>query len=323
MGSLPRGVKKEPFVSVVTPVYNGGAYLAECVASVLAQTHRNFEYVIADNHSTDETASIAASYAAQDERIRVVSPERHLSQTDNFNFTASCAAPTADYLKTVHADDSLLPDCLERMVAIGERHPNVGVIGSRRYIGDDRIDLAGIPPTVEFVPGRWLIRAQLLGGPYTTGAPTSTMIRSSVIRDRVPLYDPAYEHNDDALMYSLLRDVDFGYDAGPLTRTRLHADSRTSWVSRVGTWTPDHLRMVLDFASDILSPAELDAAAGKLEARYERNLLKWTVNLKLVRDREVLRFHREALRAIAESSRRAERQMPATLRLYARVLGSF
>ncbi len=323
MGSLPRGVKNEPFVSVVTPVYNGGAYLDECVESVLSQTYRNFEYVIADNHSTDETAAIAARYAASDERVRIVRPERHLSQTGNFNFTASCAAETAAYLKTVHADDALLPDCLERMVAIGERHPNVGVIGSRRYIGEDRIDLAGIPPNVEFVPGRWLIRAQMLGAPYTTGAPTSTMIRSSVIRDRVPLYDPSYEHNDDALMYSLLRDVDFGYDPGPLTRTRLHADSRTSWVSRVGTWTPDHLRMVLDFATDILSPAELDGVAGELEGKYERTLLKWTVNLKLVRDREVFQYHRATLRAIAESSRKVQRQMPATLRLYARLLGSF
>ncbi len=323
MGGLPRGVKNKPFVSVVTPVYNGGAFLDECVASVLSQTHSNFEYVIVDNHSTDDTAAIAARYAAMDERVRVMQPERHLSQTDNFNFTALCVAKDAVYFKTVHADDALLPDCLERMVAIGERHPNVGVIGSRRYVGDGRVDLIGIPPNAEFVPGRWLIRAQLLGAPYTTGAPTSTMIRSSVIRDRVPLYDPSYEHNDDALMYCLLRDTDFGYDPGPLTRTRVHADSRTSWVSRVGTWTPDHLRMVLDFATDILSPAELDAVAGELETRYERTLLKWTVTLKLVRDREVFRYHRETLRAIAESSRRAQRQMPATLRLYARVLGSF
>jgi hypothetical protein len=207
------------------------------------------------------------------------------------------------------------------MVAIGERHPNVGVIGAMRFIGDTRVDLVGVPPNVEFVPGRWLIRAQLLGAPYTTGAPTSTMIRSSVIRDQIPLYDPAYEHNDDALMYNLLRHVDFGYCPAPLTRTRVRPGSRSSWTSRVGTWTPDHLRMVLDFGPDILEPDELDVAAARLERKYERTLMKWTVNLKLVRDREVFHYHRTTLRAIEESSRKAGRPMSRVLALYARLLG--
>ena len=313
----------EPFVSVVTPVYNGGAFLEECIRSVLSQTHRNFEYVIVDNHSTDDSAAIAARFAASDERVRVVQPPRHLSQTDNFNFSVGCTSKDAVYIKTVHADDSLFPDCIERMVAIGERYPNVGVIGAMRCIEGERVDLIGIPPNAEFVPGRWLIRAQLTGAPYTTGPPTSTMIRSSVIRDRVPLYDPAYEHNDDALMYSLLRSVDFGYCGVPLTRTGLWAGSRTSWTSRVGTWTPDHLRIVLDFAADILEPVELDTVAGWLEREYGLTLLKWTVNLKLVRDREVFRYHRASLRAIRESSRKAGRAMPRVLRLYAGLLGAW
>jgi len=319
---LSGDVENEPYVSVITPVYNGGAFLDECIDSVLSQTHRNFEYVIVDNHSTDDSAAIAARYAALDERVRVVQPERHLSQTDNFNFAAGCSAGDAAYLKTVHADDALLPDCIEQMVAIGERHPNVGVIGAMRFVGGDQVDLIGVPPNVEFVPGRWLIRTQLLGAPYTTGPPTATMIRSSVIRDRVPLYDPAYEHNDDALMYCLLRNVDFGYYPGPLTRSRRQTVSRTAWSSRVGTWTPERLRMVLDFASDILEPVELDAVAGRLEERYGLTLVKWTVTLKLVRDREVFLYHRASLRAIAESSRKVGRPLPRVLQLYARVLRS-
>jgi hypothetical protein len=309
----------EPFVSVVTPVYNGADFLGECIESVLAQTYENFEYVVVDNHSTDATPEIAAGYVAKDERVRVVSPPEFLSQNDNFNFSARCAAQEAVYLKTLHADDTLLPECIAQMVSIGERHPNVGVIGAMRHVGAT-VDLIGVPPNVDFVPGRWLIRTQVLGGVYTTGTPSSTMLRSSVVRDRDPLYDPAYVHSDDALILSLLRDVDFGYHPAPLTRTRLHGKSNTSWTARVGTWIPDHLRLVLDFASDILDSSELDDAAGALERQYATLLARWTVNLKLAREAEVRRFHRRALHEIEQSCKRVGRPMARPLQLYARML---
>ena len=64
-------MKPQPLVSVVTPVFNGGKFLGECIDSVLAQTYTNWEYVIVDNCSTDATLEIAQRYAAADPRIRV------------------------------------------------------------------------------------------------------------------------------------------------------------------------------------------------------------------------------------------------------------
>jgi glycosyltransferase involved in cell wall biosynthesis len=58
--------REEPLVSVVTPVYNGEEFLAECIESVLAQTYSNIEYTIVNNCSTDRSLDIALSYAAQD-----------------------------------------------------------------------------------------------------------------------------------------------------------------------------------------------------------------------------------------------------------------
>ena len=52
----------DPFVSVVTPVYNDEPYLEECIRSVLAQSHEDFEYIICNNHSTDRSGEIAADY---------------------------------------------------------------------------------------------------------------------------------------------------------------------------------------------------------------------------------------------------------------------
>ena len=62
-------------VTVVTPVYNGEAYLGECIESVLAQTYDHWQYVIVNNQSTDRSLEIALQYAQKDPRIRVITNE--------------------------------------------------------------------------------------------------------------------------------------------------------------------------------------------------------------------------------------------------------
>src|SRR4030095_4995561 len=69
--TTPLSTTASPLVSVVTPVYNGERYLAECIESVLAQTYQNWEYIIVNNCSTDRTREIGESYGRKDERIRI------------------------------------------------------------------------------------------------------------------------------------------------------------------------------------------------------------------------------------------------------------
>ena len=76
----------EPFVSVVTPVYNTGEFIEQAIRSVLERHYQNFEYIICNNHSTDGSGEIAARYAALDPRIRVVQPPRFLHKAQNCNF---------------------------------------------------------------------------------------------------------------------------------------------------------------------------------------------------------------------------------------------
>ena len=83
-------VQAAPLVSVVTPVYNGAAYLSECIESVLAQTYTNWEYIIVNNCSTDRTRDIASHYAQQDTRIRLHNNDDFLSLDAEFE---SCHAP--------------------------------------------------------------------------------------------------------------------------------------------------------------------------------------------------------------------------------------
>src|SRR5262245_49195446 len=99
-------------VSVVTPFYNTADYIAECIESVLGQTHRRFEYLLVDNHSTDGSADIARRYAARDERIRVIRNTEFLAQVPNYNNALLHISADSRYCKVVQADDALFPRCL-------------------------------------------------------------------------------------------------------------------------------------------------------------------------------------------------------------------
>ena len=118
---------EEPFVSVLTPVYNGEDYLEECIESVLAQTFRNFEYIIVNNCSTDRSREIALKYAVRDPRIRVHDNETFVGVIDNHNIAFNLMSPRSAYCKVVSADDFIAPEYLKEKLAFGKAHPSVGI----------------------------------------------------------------------------------------------------------------------------------------------------------------------------------------------------
>jgi glycosyltransferase involved in cell wall biosynthesis len=98
-----------PLISVVTSVYNGEAYLKECVDSVLSQTFQDFEYIILNNGSTDRSAEILAQY--KDPRFRIVHQE-NLGVPRSLNKGASLCR--ADLIARLDADDYVYPNWLEK-----------------------------------------------------------------------------------------------------------------------------------------------------------------------------------------------------------------
>jgi hypothetical protein len=103
-----------PTVSVGLPVYNGARYLAEAVDSLLAQTLGDFEIVISDNASTDETERICRAYAARDPRIRYVRSETNRGLLWNFRRVLELAR--GPYFKWMAHDDKCAPEFLRRCV---------------------------------------------------------------------------------------------------------------------------------------------------------------------------------------------------------------
>ena len=80
-----------PRLSIGLPVYNGGRYLAESLDALLGQSYEDFEIIISDNASTDDTAEICRDYESQDQRIRYCRQARNIGLSPNHNFVVDAA----------------------------------------------------------------------------------------------------------------------------------------------------------------------------------------------------------------------------------------
>ncbi len=265
-------MSSQPLVSVVTPVYNTERYLAECIESVLQQTYGNWEYVIVNNCSTDRTLEIAEGYAARDARVRVHSNAQFLDQMGNCNHALRQISPESRYCKVVHADDWIFPECLARMVEVGEAHPSVGIIGSYR-LEETAVSLDGLPYPSTVVPGREICRRYLLEHVYVLGSPSSLMIRSDLVRARDPFYAEGGLQADVDTCFDILRTWDFGFVHQVLTFTRRHNESASSRISQwFGTGWISDLRLLKKYGPSCLSLEEQRAAEEWLMSLYYRFL---------------------------------------------------
>lgn len=123
-------------ISVILPVHNGAAYLHEAIASVLAQTYGDFELIVIDDGSVDDSVAIVLSFP--DDRIRLISSSERLRICKALNLGISNSQ--GKFLARMDADDICHPNRFERQIHFLERHPEVGFCGSwvRRF-GDTQL----------------------------------------------------------------------------------------------------------------------------------------------------------------------------------------
>ena len=114
-----------PMVSVLMTAYNREKYIAEAIESVLASTYTNFELIIVDDRSSDNTVAIAQTYAANDNRIKVYVNEKNIGDYPNRNKAAGYA--TGKYLKYLDSDDMVYTATLATMVSLMEKYPQAAL----------------------------------------------------------------------------------------------------------------------------------------------------------------------------------------------------
>jgi glycosyltransferase EpsE len=115
-----------PRVSVVTTVYNGEPYFDRAIPGILAQTFRDFEFIVVDDGSTDRSLPRLRELAERDPRIRVFAPGR-LGPAAAYNYAVAQAR--AGYIARQDFDDRSYPDRLRLQVQYLDAHPDVGVVG--------------------------------------------------------------------------------------------------------------------------------------------------------------------------------------------------
>lgn len=115
-----------PKISVIMPAYNAETYIKEAIDSILAQTFRNFEFIILNDCSADRTEEIILSY--RDERIVYLKNERNMGVAATLN--KGLAVAKGDYIARMDADDISLPQRFQKQVEYLDAHPDVAVLGT-------------------------------------------------------------------------------------------------------------------------------------------------------------------------------------------------
>ena len=158
---------RRPAVTIAIPTYNRAAWIEGAVLASLAQTYPDFEVLVSDNASTDDTLTVLAQF--KDPRFRVVRQERNLGLVGNWN--ACVAEARGTYLALVPDDDRIAPEFLERCMALIKREPNLPIV-----LGLSDLQLSGeAAPVLRAFPNRR----------FATGIWDGTALLREFLEDRI------------------------------------------------------------------------------------------------------------------------------------------
>ncbi len=276
-----------PLVSVVTPVYNGAKFLAECITSVLCQRYGQFDYTIVNNCSTDETLEIAHQFQRQDKRITIVSNPKFVGAIDNHNIALRYISKESKYCKVVSADDWLYPECLEKLAGLAETSPSVGILQGY-VINSSGVRWPGLPVEKSVFDGRTIARLYLLGDIRFTGIPSSNLYRSSLVRGTGDFFPGQRPSADAAACLRCLQHCDFGIVHQILSFERVHDQTITAQVQSFDSYLLDRIELVLEYGGLFLTRDEMDARIERMLRNYYDVLASAVLN---AREREYWRYH--------------------------------
>jgi glycosyltransferase involved in cell wall biosynthesis len=289
--------RSSPFVSVVTPVFNGAKYLRPCIESVLAQSYDHWDYTLVDNCSTDASLAIAHEYADAHPQIKVRSNQEFVSAVENHNRAFRAISPEAKYCKVLSADDWMYPECISKLVDLAERHPSVAIVGS--YAANATgVRWGDLPLGEEVLAGREAARLFLLGRIDCFYTPSSVLYRAALVRANDPFFPGSAPSADLEACLNCLKEGDLGFVHQILSFERIHDAATTAKVQELNSQLLDRLRILIELGPDLLSPAEQQQRLDEQLASYYDVLAVGCFNF---RDREFWKLHKDGLNELGYS----------------------
>jgi glycosyltransferase involved in cell wall biosynthesis len=188
-------MSRTPRLSVGIPVYNGHSYLAGSIESLLGQSYEDFELIISDNASTDDTADICRYYEKQDSRIRYFRQEHNIGGAPNHNFLVAQAR--GELFKWASDDDLYARDLLKLCVEALDEYPDVILAHSWTAVIDasDTVTQAvryGIATDSPSAPERFRSLLYEVGGDDDGGVTRMHVLRRATLLG-------SYHHSDRTL----------------------------------------------------------------------------------------------------------------------------
>lgn len=291
-------LEKEPLVSIVTPFYNTDEYLAECIESVFAQTYQNWEYILVNNCSTDQSSEIAQSYVEKDKRVRLIHNKNFLTQVQNYNHALRQISSESKYCKIVQADDWMFPECVLKMVEIADNYPSVGIVSAYRLQGSNVANV-GLCYKNKVTPGKEACRNQIINKRDFFGSPTSILIRSEILNNRYPFYDENHLYEDTEACFEIMEKWDFGFVHQILTYERTQDHSLSSNILRYDKgWILGRFIKIKKYGPLFLNNEEFKRYYSEEKNNYFSFIVENIFSGKIKESKEFLMYHKKGLATI-------------------------
>lgn len=206
-----------PLVSVIMPAYNAGKYISEAIRSVLSQSFRNWELLVVDDRSADDTAEKAESFCAYDPRVRLYRGEKNVGAKRSRDFALKMAR--GEWIAYLDADDCWESDKLQKQLEFAKEKNAEFTYTASSFMNERGEPYGWIMNVPEAIGYRELLKQNLISC-------SSIMVKKSLLLYNVPSGDGT--HEDYALWLTLLkRGVRaYGLDL-PLLRYRISRDSKS------------------------------------------------------------------------------------------------
>jgi glycosyltransferase involved in cell wall biosynthesis len=229
-----------PSLSVLIPTYNYARFLPEAIESVLAQDYPDFELLIVDDCSSDNTAEVARPYCARDPRVHLTAHAANLGMVNNWNYCLERARGT--YIKFLFGDDKLChPQALSKLAAMLQKNPSATLAASARVVLNEKSEAVDIwrPLAGGCHAGRDIITAYLMeNGRNLVGEPSAVLFRKEDARRG---FDPRYRQVVDIEMwFHLLEKGDLAYTREPLCAFRCHPSQQSERNDASGDGSREH-----------------------------------------------------------------------------------